>query len=149
MQNLDPAVLEAFRGCTGQVEGAWVSRSHRGLHALAALRPRRLLRPGDVRGLDQPGPLLRHALRGAGRGTSTSTSTTSSPRSARANFGDEAKRRILLGTFCRMVGFRDRYYLKALAVRQLIIEEYQATAPGPRPRSSPRPCRSLPPGSRR
>jgi len=41
------------------------------------------------------------------------------------SFGDEAKRRILLGTFCRMVGFRSRYYLKSLAVRQLLIGEYQ------------------------
>jgi aspartyl-tRNA(Asn)/glutamyl-tRNA(Gln) amidotransferase subunit A len=41
-------------------------------------------------------------------------------------FGQEAKRRILLGTFCRMVGFRDKYYLKSLAVRQLITREYQA-----------------------
>lgn len=41
-------------------------------------------------------------------------------------FGQEAKRRILLGTFCRMVGFRDKYYLKSLAVRQLITKEYQS-----------------------
>jgi aspartyl-tRNA(Asn)/glutamyl-tRNA(Gln) amidotransferase subunit A len=41
-----------------------------------------------------------------------------------AHFGTEAKRRILLGTYARMVGFRDRYYMKALAVRQLIISEY-------------------------
>ncbi|MDD1770631.1 MAG: Asp-tRNA(Asn)/Glu-tRNA(Gln) amidotransferase subunit GatA [Methanomassiliicoccales archaeon] len=40
------------------------------------------------------------------------------------HFGEEAKRRILLGTYARMVGFRDRYYLKALSVRQSIIEEY-------------------------
>ena len=40
-------------------------------------------------------------------------------------FGDEAKRRILLGTFSRMVGFRDQYYLKALQVRQRIIHEYE------------------------
>jgi aspartyl-tRNA(Asn)/glutamyl-tRNA(Gln) amidotransferase subunit A len=39
-------------------------------------------------------------------------------------FGDEAKRRILLGTFCRMVGFRNKYYLKALGVRDLVLEEY-------------------------
>ncbi len=38
-------------------------------------------------------------------------------------FGQEAKRRILLGTFCRMVGFRDKYYLKSLAVRQLITKD--------------------------
>lgn len=41
-------------------------------------------------------------------------------------FGEEAKRRVLLGTFCRMVGFRDKYYMKALSVRQSITKEYQA-----------------------
>jgi len=39
-------------------------------------------------------------------------------------FGKEAKRRILLGTYCRRIGFRDRYYLKALSVRQIVKEEY-------------------------
>ena len=46
----------------------------------------------------------------------------SKPRSE--EFGDEAKRRVLLGTFSRMVGFRNKYYMKALQVRQLIIKEY-------------------------
>ena len=41
------------------------------------------------------------------------------------HFGREAKRRILLGTYARMVGYRDRYYMKALSVRQLVISEYQ------------------------
>lgn len=40
-------------------------------------------------------------------------------------FGDEAKRRILLGTFTRMVGYRDRYYAKARQVRQLVIDDYR------------------------
>lgn len=40
-------------------------------------------------------------------------------------FGKEAKRRVLLGTFTRMAGFRDRYYSKALQVRQLIIQDYK------------------------
>ena len=40
-------------------------------------------------------------------------------------FGEEAKRRILLGTFARMSGYRDAYYLKAAKVRTLIIEEYK------------------------
>ncbi|MEM4336381.1 MAG: amidase family protein [Candidatus Woesearchaeota archaeon] len=41
------------------------------------------------------------------------------------NFGEEAKRRIILGTFARMAGFREAYYLKALKVRTKIIEEYK------------------------
>ncbi len=41
------------------------------------------------------------------------------------NFGTEAKRRIMLGTFARMAGYRDAYYLKATQVRTKIIEEYK------------------------
>lgn len=41
------------------------------------------------------------------------------------NFGDEAKRRIIIGTFARMSGFRDAYYIKALKVRTKLIEEYK------------------------
>ena len=40
-------------------------------------------------------------------------------------FGDEAKRRILLGTYTRMAGFRDRYYAKALQVRKVVIDDYK------------------------
>lgn len=40
-------------------------------------------------------------------------------------FGKEAKRRIMLGTFARMSGFRDAYYIKAMKVRTKIIEEYK------------------------
>ena len=42
-----------------------------------------------------------------------------------ANFSKEAKRRIMLGTFTRMAGYRDAYYTKAMQVRTKIIEEYQ------------------------
>jgi len=40
-------------------------------------------------------------------------------------FGKEAKRRIILGTFTRMAGYRNAYYLKAAKVRTLIINEYK------------------------
>lgn len=39
--------------------------------------------------------------------------------------GREAKRRIILGTFARMAGYRDAYYIKASKVRTKIIEEYK------------------------
>ena len=45
--------------------------------------------------------------------------------SVRTNyFGKEAKRRIILGTFARMAGYREAYYLRACKVRNLIVEEY-------------------------
>lgn len=40
-------------------------------------------------------------------------------------FGEEAKRRIILGTYARMAGFRDAYYLKALQVRTKVIEDFK------------------------
>ncbi len=39
--------------------------------------------------------------------------------------GDEAKRRIILGTFAKMSGYRDAYYLKAMKVRTLIINDFK------------------------
>ena len=41
------------------------------------------------------------------------------------NFTEEAKRRIILGTFARMAGYRDAFYLKAAKVRTLMINEYK------------------------
>jgi len=40
-------------------------------------------------------------------------------------FSEEAKRRIVLGTFARMAGYRDAYYLKALKVRTRVIEDFK------------------------
>ena len=40
-------------------------------------------------------------------------------------FGEEAKRRILLGSFVLSAGYYDAYYLKALKVKRLIKEEFE------------------------
>lgn len=40
-------------------------------------------------------------------------------------FGEEAKRRILLGTYTRQAGYRDQYYIKAAEVRQKIIDQFK------------------------
>ena len=42
------------------------------------------------------------------------------------SFGKEAKRRLLLGTFARMAGFRNAFYIKAMKVRTKIINEYKS-----------------------
>jgi aspartyl-tRNA(Asn)/glutamyl-tRNA(Gln) amidotransferase subunit A len=39
--------------------------------------------------------------------------------------GQEAKRRIILGTYSRMAGYRDQYYLKAMQARTLLIKEFK------------------------
>jgi aspartyl-tRNA(Asn)/glutamyl-tRNA(Gln) amidotransferase subunit A len=40
-------------------------------------------------------------------------------------FGTEAKRRIILGTYARMSGYRSKYYLQAMKVRTLIINDFR------------------------
>jgi len=40
-------------------------------------------------------------------------------------FGEEAKRRVILGTFARMTGYRDKYCLKAFKVRTKVIEDFK------------------------
>ena len=40
-------------------------------------------------------------------------------------FGEEVKRRILLGTYTRQAGYRDEYYIKAAKVRTKIINQYK------------------------
>ncbi len=42
-----------------------------------------------------------------------------------AGFGQEAKRRIILGTYARMAGYREAFYLKALKVRTLVINDFK------------------------
>lgn len=46
-------------------------------------------------------------------------------RSRSQGFGDEVKRRILLGTYALSSGYYDAYYKKASQVRTLIIEDYK------------------------
>lgn len=43
----------------------------------------------------------------------------------RETFGQEAKRRIILGTFTLSAGYYDAYYLKAMKVRRLIKEDFE------------------------
>jgi aspartyl-tRNA(Asn)/glutamyl-tRNA(Gln) amidotransferase subunit A len=45
-------------------------------------------------------------------------------RSRAEGFGDEVKRRILVGTYCLSAGFYDAYYRKAQQVRQLIKQDF-------------------------
>ena len=46
-------------------------------------------------------------------------------RSRSEGFGDEVKRRIMIGTFALSTGYYDAYYLKAQKVRQLISEDFK------------------------
>ncbi len=45
--------------------------------------------------------------------------------SARQNFGQEVKRRIMLGTFALSTGYYDEYYAKAAKVRTLVKQDFE------------------------
>ena len=42
-----------------------------------------------------------------------------------SGFGDEVKRRLIIGTYVLSAGYYDAYYLKALKVRQLIADDFR------------------------
>jgi len=64
---------------------------------------------------------VRYGLRVEAQDTNTMYMAT-----REAGFGDEVKRRIMLGTYALSAGYYDAYYGKALKVRTLIIRDFAA-----------------------
>lgn len=61
-----------------------------------------------------------------GRRVESSSLTNMYSETRSAGFGDEVKRRILIGTYVLSSGYYDAYYLKAQKVRKIIIDEFAA-----------------------
>lgn len=59
-------------------------------------------------------------------GSSESPLVAMYKRSRSQGFGNEVKRRIMLGTYTLSAGYYDAYYLKALKVRRLIRQDYDS-----------------------
>ena len=92
--------------------------------AARAARARRLLR-------DRAGRGARRTSR-ASTASATACAPTATdllactPRRAHAGFGDEVKRRIMLGTYALSCGYYDAYYGRAQQVRTKIAEDFRA-----------------------
>jgi aspartyl-tRNA(Asn)/glutamyl-tRNA(Gln) amidotransferase subunit A len=122
LQNLDPAVLRAFEVALDKLSEMGIEAHRVSMPSLGfALAAYYVLATSEASTNLARYKGMLFGVRG-GKIDQSFNDYFSEVRSA--NFGKEAKRRVLLGTYTRMVGFRDRYYLKALAVRQLIIKEY-------------------------
>jgi aspartyl-tRNA(Asn)/glutamyl-tRNA(Gln) amidotransferase subunit A len=67
---------------------------------------------------------MRYGLRVGDDGTRDAEEVMSLTREA--GFGDEVKRRIILGTYALSSGYYDAYYGKAQQVRTLIIRDFEA-----------------------
>jgi aspartyl-tRNA(Asn)/glutamyl-tRNA(Gln) amidotransferase subunit A len=67
---------------------------------------------------------MRYGLRAGDDGTRDAEEVMSLTRAA--GFGDEVKRRIILGTYALSSGYYDAYYGKAQQVRTLVIRDFEA-----------------------
>ena len=76
------------------------------------------------RGLEQPEPLRRRQVRPPRQGLSRPGRHVQ-PRRASEGFGDEVKRRIMIGTYVLSHGYYDAYYLQAQKVRRMIADDFQ------------------------
>ncbi|MEM2792543.1 MAG: Asp-tRNA(Asn)/Glu-tRNA(Gln) amidotransferase subunit GatA [Candidatus Bathyarchaeia archaeon] len=65
---------------------------------------------------------LRYGFRASDQGLNW---TRAYAKNRRLGFGEEVKRRIILGTFALSAGYYEAYYLKALKVRTLILNDFQ------------------------
>ena len=95
-----------------------------------------LLHRGDGRGVQQPRPLRRRALRPP-HGPAVDDIIDLYSLSRAEGFGEEVKRRIMLGTYALSSGYYDAYYLKALKVRRLIDERLRRGLPAVRRAAGP------------
>ena len=96
------------------------------------LVPELRARAGDVlpdpagRGVVQPRPLRRHALRPAGHAGGDPSAEDVMRATREAGFGEEVKRRIILGTYALSSGYYDAYYGQAQKVRTLVTRDFEA-----------------------
>src|SRR5438309_10164634 len=67
---------------------------------------------------------MRYGLRVGDDGSHSAEEVMAMTRAA--GFGDEVKRRIMIGTYALSAGYYDAYYLKAQKVRTLIRQEFDA-----------------------
>ena len=103
-------------------------RGRAGLLPELRARARGVLPDHAERGVLQPRPLRRDALRpaGAARGRRGARAPRRScARPATPGFGDEVKRRIILGTYALSSGYYDAYYGQAQKVRTLISRDFE------------------------
>ena len=122
-EGVEPGVLAAFEATRRDGPRAWARRSRR-----ATCRPRRSA-SAPTTCSRRPRPRRTSRATTACATASASRPTTScrcTPRRAHDGFGDEVKRRILIGTYALSSGYYDAYYSRAQKVRTLIAREFTA-----------------------
>ncbi|MCC7077756.1 MAG: Asp-tRNA(Asn)/Glu-tRNA(Gln) amidotransferase subunit GatA [Acidimicrobiia bacterium] len=118
----EPAVIAAFERTLSAIEAAGGRVVEVSLpsapHALSAYY---LIAPAEASSNLARFDGMRYGLRVEGE-----SAEDTNRRTREAGFGDEVKRRIMLGTYALSAGYYDAYYAKAQKVRSLVIRDFAA-----------------------
>jgi aspartyl-tRNA(Asn)/glutamyl-tRNA(Gln) amidotransferase subunit A len=122
-EGIEPGVLAAFNRTleVARELGATVE-SCKLPHAPAALAAYYLIAPAECSSNLARFDGVRYGMRAEGDGTLLGMYTSTRA----AGFGDEVKRRILIGTYALSSGYYDAYYGRAQQVRTLIARDFDA-----------------------
>ncbi|HHV54770.1 MAG TPA: Asp-tRNA(Asn)/Glu-tRNA(Gln) amidotransferase subunit GatA [Firmicutes bacterium] len=121
-EGLDPEVRGAVEKAVQQLEEGGAAVLEVSLpHTEYALAAYYLIAPAEASSNLARYDGVRYGFRGEGSDIVELYSDT-----RRRGFGDEVKRRIMLGTYALSAGYYDAYYLNALRVRTLIRRDFEA-----------------------
>lgn len=120
VSGMDPKVESVIRAGITKLEGLGAELIEVSLpHADYALAVYYILMPSEASANLARFDGIRYGTRVQGRDLEETYR-----KSREAGFGDETRRRIMIGTYALSSGYYDAYYLKALKVRRLISNDY-------------------------
>jgi len=124
MEGIQPGVAAAVRSTIDRIDALGASVETASLpHADYALSAYYLIAPAARSSNLARFDGVRYGLRVDGEAVDVAEMNA---RTRGAGFGDEVKRRIMLGTYSLSAGYYDAYYGQAQKVRTLVIRDYQA-----------------------
>jgi len=124
MEGIQPGVAAAVRSTIDRMDALGASVETASLpHADYALSAYYLIAPAECSSNLARFDGVRYGLRVDGEAVDVAEMNA---RTRGAGFGDEVKRRIMLGTYSLSAGYYDAYYGQAQKVRTLVIRDYQA-----------------------
>jgi len=122
MEGVQPGVRDSFRAAVDRLAGMGASVDRVELpHADYALSAYYLIAPAECSSNLARFDGVRYGFRAPG----ASDVVEMNMRSRGRGFGDEVKRRIMLGTYSLSAGYYDAYYGQAQKVRTLVIRDYE------------------------
>ncbi|HEX9236458.1 MAG TPA: amidase family protein, partial [Actinomycetota bacterium] len=122
MEGVEPQVTASFRAAVDRLIALGASAERAELpHADYALSAYYLIAPAEASSNLARYDGVRYGYRWEGAGDVVEMNS----KTRGGGFGDEVKRRIMLGTYALSAGYYDAYYAQAQKVRTLVIQDYE------------------------